>query len=168
MKTIPLTRGKLALVDDEDYERVSSLKWYAIRQPKRHHEIWYAVRHASKNEKLTYMHRFILGVGSGVQIDHEDGDGLNCQRRNMREATHGQNVVNRDRIRGRVFTSKYRGVYRAQSGANPWRAAIRENGRQVHLGSFSTEEEAARVRDREALRVYGRFARLNFPEVKCV
>lgn len=165
MKRIPLTQGKFALVDDEDFERVNARKWYAIRQPKRHHEIWYAVRHDTKHSPLIYLHRFILGAPKGVQIDHEDGDGLNCRRKNMREATHGENIVNRERYRGRVFTSKYRGVHKAGSGPHPWRAAIREGGKQIYLGSFATEEEAARVRDSEARRVYGRFARLNFPEV---
>ena len=76
MKTIPLTRGKVALVDDQDYDALARHKWGAVWcKPK-----WYAARHVGSIYKGTrqtlYMHRVILNPGSGFEVDHKNGDGL--------------------------------------------------------------------------------------------
>lgn len=108
-KQIPLTQGKFAIVDDEDFERVNQFRWTAVK-----HEItWYAHRNTHKDEgisqKKIYLHRFILCPSSDIEVDHIDGDGLNCRRSNMRLATSSQNKMNRDRHGDNV--SGYKGVY---------------------------------------------------------
>lgn len=106
------------------------------------------------------MHREILGVPEGVQVDHRDGNGLNNQRYNLRQATHVQNGGNRRKFKGQ---SKFKGVRAPQTPKNGWRATIREGDKAVNLGTHETEEEAARAYDRAAKEKWGDYARLNFP-----
>lgn len=60
-----------------------------------------------------------------------------------------------------VPSSQYKGVYKKRSR---WAARIAVNGETTWLGTFKTEEEAARAYDAAAKRLHGEFARLNFPE----
>lgn len=92
-----------------------------------------------------------------TEVDHANGDGLDCRRSNLRVASHAENVRN---ARSRKGTSKFKGVSFSKGG---WRAALRVNYKTVHLGRFETEEEAAVAHDEAARRLHGAFARLNFP-----
>src|ERR1700688_781694 len=91
MKEIYLTRGLFALVDDEDFPKLSGYMWQAIKKNK----VWYAKRVLvdGKTSSL-YMHQAILDVPHGFEVDHRDGDGLNNRRCNLRQATHRQNLHN--------------------------------------------------------------------------
>ena len=84
MKKLNLSQGKMAALDNADYERAAIFKWHA-RQEKQRPSCWYAVR--TVGNKTVYLHRFILDAPSGLDVDHKDGDGLNCQRLNLRIAT---------------------------------------------------------------------------------
>jgi hypothetical protein len=148
MKKIELTQGKFALIDDEDFEKVDVYNWFAAYM----HGKWYA-----RNRKLGYLHRFLLETDS--DIDHVDGDGLNCQRHNMRPATHGQNQVNK----ATWSTSGFKGV--CQRG-DRYRAQIKSNKKKISLGTYDTPEEAAHAYDNAAHELHGAFAVLNFPEEK--
>jgi hypothetical protein len=157
MKTIPLTQGKVALVDDEDYEWLSRWKWYAILNG----HTWYAARKDCSGDRprAVSMHRQIMGEPEG-KVDHIDGDGLNNQRGNLRLATDPQNLWNSRKRRG---SSKFKGVYWTKRNKR-WRAAITHLGVKKHLGYFDSEEAAARAYDRAAKEFFGPFARLNFPD----
>lgn len=157
MKTIPLTQGKFALVDDEDFERVSRHKWFARKTGG----LWYAVRSVWGGEPpLQYMHAFIYGEAHGLQIDHRDGNGLNNQGANLRAATSSQNHANQ-RLSLRN-TSGYKGVtFVAKLGK--WQAQTKANRRPFYLGIYDTPEDAARAYDGAAEVLFGEFARLNFP-----
>ncbi len=160
MKQIALSRGLVALVDDEDYEKVKAYNWYARSNERG--ETWYAVRVVYNQDGTTQtirMHNFIMGIPEGMQMDHVDRNGLNNQRQNMRVATRSQNMANRDIPLG---TNPYRGVYETSSGR--WRATIAHQGRGTHLGVYDTAEEAARSWDKKAKELHGEFAVLNFPE----
>lgn len=88
MKQISLTQGKVALVDDEDYERVSKMKWHASFHGKEGHEKWYACttsRDYKNHSSKIRMHRLIMGLEPGDKrvVHHKDDDGLNNQKSNL-------------------------------------------------------------------------------------
>lgn len=163
MKEIPLTRGFVALVDDEDFEELARHRWCVrIFKP----QSIYAGRAITtpdgpRRQQQVLMHRVILGDPPAA-VSHIDGDGLNNQRSNLRVATAAQ-VQYSKRPLGR--SSKYKGVW-TQYGA--WKARVRQNGVPNYLGTFRTEAEAALAYDRAAREHFGEFARLNFPDLENV
>ena len=159
MRTIPLQRGRVALVDDDDYDRAIQHTWTLLE----HGNTRYAGSYlAGKYKPRTYLHRFILAVPVGMQVDHIDRDGLNCQKANLRPADHHSN--GRNSVQPQTATgSGYRGVYKHHYSER-WLAKIRDDtGKRVYLGTFETPEQAAVAYDEAALRYHGEFAILNFP-----
>lgn len=157
MKEIPLTRGYVALVDDEDYDRVSQHKWHA----KVGIDVNYAaaaIRESRGKFRFTQLHRFVMGATDPlIRVDHIDRDGLNCRRNNLRLATHMQNSVNRKLHSNN--TSGFKGVSITKSGR--WLARIRIERCLRRLGVFDTAQEAALAYDAAAMRHFGEFARTN-------
>lgn len=158
MKEIPLTQGYVALVDDEDFERVNAFKWFAVRDKRK----VYARRsgeRVGKSRLNVHMHRFILGCDK--QVDHIDDNGLNNQKRNLRLANDSQNRANQ-RKQSRPTTSKFKGVswHRA---ANAWVAQIGVNGTRKHIGTFKDEVDAAQAYNFMAEEIFGEFASYNTP-----
>ena len=158
MRTIALTQGYLALVDDADFERVSAHKWCATRCKTN----VYGIRKVKTSEgRITsqLLHRFIMGVtGREIDVDHEDHNGLNCQRHNLRKCVRGENDGNRRKARG---ASQFKGVS-WDSSRCVWRACIRIE-KTVHLGYFADEVQAALAYDTAARIRFGAFANCNFP-----
>lgn len=156
MKTIPLSRGLVALVDDEDYDAVIRMgSWCATPSAR----TFYALRNARRPDggpTTLRMHRFLTGW---QMVDHINGDGLDNRRSNLREATSAQNNANAQMNYNN--TAGYKGVSRVKRSPN-WRACIRISGKTRHLGMFPTAEDAARAYDAAARIVHGEFARLNF------
>jgi hypothetical protein len=141
MKEIPLTKGFFALVDDEDYERLSFYSWCAHRSPRKK---TYCAKRVESGRTI-YMHREIMGLlyGDIRQVDHKDYNGLNNQKYNLRIASSTQNQKN---MPPRDHSSKYRGVtWDGQRGK--WRAQAQIDGRMKNIGRFPTEEAAALARD---------------------
>lgn len=158
MKEIKLTQGKVALVDDEDFEYFNQWKWYAAKGRR----TFYAQRNGyNENGKyIIHMHREILGLTDPeIFCDHRDTDGLNNQKHNLRTATRTQNNANKKSSKS--STSSFLGVSYHKS-RNNWRATIFKDYKQIHLGSFKTEIEAAKAYDKHALEIHGEFANLNF------
>lgn len=158
MKKIPLTQGKVALVDDEDYERVVQYKWNAhYHKPSGN---WYARRTIDGLGRQISMHRFIMSAPAGSKVDHIDRDGLNNQRSNLRFATTAQNGANRAKGRNQT-TSRYKGVH-WYATVGKWKATIVVAQRTIFLGHFELEEDAAKAYDEAAIAHFGEFARTNF------
>lgn len=166
MREIELTKGYVALVDDEDYNRVNSYcSWQAKVNPKKNGKVVYAFTNKWNNGVQSYlaMHRFIMNLNvNDPQIDHEDGNGLNNQKYNLRLCINKQNARNKPKSEFRQFTSQYKGV-NWKSKIKRWIAQISCDHNKMHLGCFDTQEEAARAYDRKALELFGEFAKTNFP-----
>lgn len=163
MKTIPLTRGKVAVVDDEDYEFLNQWKWRALTTiRKQTNPTFYAYRTTPRpNRKSVYMHREVLrrcGFPESKQVDHVDSDGLNNQRNNLRPASASQNRWGMRKRVGR--TSKFKGVYWHKK-MHAWMTRIYFSGRYIFLGTFTNETEAGKAYDRAANHYFGEFARHN-------
>lgn len=158
-KEIQLSRGMHALVDVDDYDRVVDMGSWCADPAKR---TFYARKnlYTPGTQKLTplLMHTFITGW---PYVDHINGDGLDNRRSNLRPATALQNMANKRRYRNN--TSGFKGVTRNSGTGRPWQASIRANNRRYHLGYHDTPEQAARAYDAAALRLFGEFARPNFP-----
>jgi AP2 domain-containing protein len=156
---IPLTQGKVTVIDFEDFEAVRGLPCCAWRHT--HRKTWYAfVFVNNKNVKLC---NYLLAPWRGCVIDHIDGDGLHNCRGNLRYASDRQNKQ-AFRTKSAGKTSQYRGVrlHRSQR----WTAQLTTSGEQVYLGIFDSPDDAARAYDAAALRHFGEFASLNFPRNK--
>lgn len=154
---VPLSRGKFALIDEEDADRVLTHKWCAVcPDPRSKVPVWYG---SGKDEhaKNRYLHRFILSAPQGTEVDHINGDGLDCRRVNLRLATRAQNAANRETERG---ASGFRGVYRDDGR---WTACVESKTKRYRMYGFKSPEDAARAYDDMARKYHGEFARLNFP-----
>jgi hypothetical protein len=156
MKEVPLSRGMVALVDDEDFDRVNAFKWCAIRALNGK---FYAHRRRSHDNPYVSMHRFVVGAGRGQVVDHRHGNTLDNRRENLRVCTGQQNGWNRSA--DRRSRTGFKGVhYFAPMGK--WQAHIRVNNRKMHLGYHATVEDAAKAYDAAAVKHFGEFAKTNF------
>ena len=170
MKTIKLSQGQVALVDDEDFERLNRHKWFALWYPGV--KSFYAVRNAKKGaigeHGKVYMAREVLGLkyGDKQQADHISHDTLNNTRPNLRICTHRENLRNQKRTKrynGKKCSSEYKGVVWSKA-AKKWVSCIVVSENSIYLGVFVLEIEAARAYDKRAKKLFGEFANLNFKE----
>lgn len=158
MKTIQLSRGKVALIDDVDAELMSRFKWHAHKSQTK----WYAMTDLGTFRRtMLYMHRLIIRTRVGEIIDHINGNGLDNRRSNLRICTLRQNLCfrpapknNRSGFKGVGFDRK----------SKKWRASITSNRKWFYLGLFDSKKEAALAYDSAAKEKFGEFAFLNFPD----
>jgi hypothetical protein len=154
-RPIPLTKGKFALVDSEDYYRLARYKWCSSTCGAK---TFYAGRRLAGG--TINMHRLIMDAPSHLVVDHIDHNGLNNTKANLRLCTFAQNARNTRPNKG--ASSRYKGVSWKKS-AKKWSAMIRCNKKISHLGSFENEIAAAKAYDKKAAEFFGEFAYLNFP-----
>ena len=155
MKIILLSQGKFAIVDDEDFDHLNHWDWlfnngYAVRN----------IPWSEGKQGKIYMHRVVNKTPYGLETDHANHDRLDNRKANLRDATQAENNMNRVKWAG--CSSRFKGVSWHKQRSK-WRACIRPNGKQVHLGLFICEIEAAAKYDEEAEKLFGEFALLNFP-----
>ncbi len=151
MKKISLTQGKYAIVDDEDFEYLSQWKWCV---DKTTYGTFIAVRWDKNHKSNMRLHRLVVDAPDGMQVDHINHDTLDNRKKNLRVVTCQQNQQNQ-KPRSNT-TSKFKGVCFRQR-EQKWIAKISENHKQIHLGYFDTEEEAARVYRKKAKELYGEY-----------
>jgi len=161
MKRIPLTQGKFAIVDDEDYDFLMQWKWYAHRQAD---GIWYACRMRSRKKgkrTLIYMHREIAGPDQKKQVHHKDTDGLDNRKEQLQSVTSGLHHYTYKKRKNTL--SRYKGVWYIKTGTRikRWVARIRIQGKCLYLGYFHTETEAAQAYDKKLHELFGDFAQGN-------
>lgn len=161
VREVPLSQGKVAIVDAADFAWLSQWKWTAtnVARPDAPDK-FYACRMERKDEcdgrkpKMILMHRQILGIDDKRKIDHRDLDTLNNRRGNLRPCTQGQNCLNHRGHRDR--RSRFKGVY-WHAGARKWMASFRGK----YLGLFTNDEQAAVAYDHAAQAYSPEFALLN-------
>jgi hypothetical protein len=141
----PGAQVKWALIDEADYERAKRFRWSFSSRSGKLGGIGYAMRKTGgrKNTTLIYLHRYLFGLEKGDPrcVDHINRNTLDCRRANLRLVSFAENVQNQN-LRGGA--SLYRGVSRGPRGEG-WRARVKLNGRERHLGVFDTEMEAAEI-----------------------
>lgn len=164
MRTIPLTKGYVAIVDDDDYDAVAQFKWTAVVTGQTIKRVYAYRREGWDNanrkwRSSIYLHRAILNVPKGTDVDHINSNTLDNRRSNLREASRSQNLANNRRPIG---VTGYRGVTPTKSGE---RAPYKVQCRGRYVGAFYDLVEAAKAYDKAAVEEFGEFAKLNFPMV---
>lgn len=152
MKYLALTKGKFALVDDDDYDSLSEYKWtfcggYAYRVKKIE----------GKNKKI-WLHRFVNKTPDGMCTDHVNGDRLDCRKQNLRTCTYAENNKNAKVRKDNAIG--YRGVHWFPQ-LGKWRAVIQTDGKRKSIGFFDWPSDAAKAYNIAAKKYHGEFARLN-------
>ena len=152
--TIPVRGGFETIVDEDVFYQTRLVSW-RIHKPGKSPLYVCGNIHG----KVVFLHHFVLNVpkGSGLKVDHWNGETLDNRRENLRLCTDSQNQANRSDSRG---TSQFKGVHLDRHTGH-WVAAICKYRKSIHLGTFATEEDAARAYNAEALSLFGQFACLN-------
>jgi len=158
-RSIPLTQGKFAIVDEDDFEKLSPFKWHAYRRKGKTN--YYARRGFWKDGKWTVvaMQNVICPPPKGKLVDHKNGNSLDNRKSNLRLCTTSQNAQNKRKML-KKGTSIYKGVYRSR---NRWAAHIGARENRRYLGRFDNEMDAALAYDEVARQRFGEFALVNFP-----
>lgn len=155
MQFIPLRKNGetiFALVDDEDYERFGSFRWWCQS------EGYACGRHTgSWKDSGVYLHKLIVNPPAGYFVDHINGNRLDNRRCNLRICTRQQNNANKRKYENQ---SGYKGVQ--PNGKSGWGAFIVFNKTKIWMGTYQDKEEAAWVYDQAALQLFGEFAKTNF------
>lgn len=154
MKKIKLTRGQVALVDDEDFESLNKFKWH-VRASK-NTDNYYAVRHDKL--KMISMARQIQKAPKGLVVDHINGVTLDNQRKNLRICTQSQNMMNRCKYK--TNNSGFKGVSWGKA-SKKWRAQINVSGKKIHLGHFKNKEDAYQAYCGACIKYHGEYANRN-------
>lgn len=147
MKTISLTQGMVAVVDDEDFDRINAHKWCA--QKRKNQKDFVSVRRGPGGGTI-FMHREITMCPHGLVVDHKNHDTLDNRKENLRICINADNLKNR-RGAQKNSISKIRGV---RFRANRFEARVGK----IYIGRFETKEEAVTAHARVANSMYGEFA----------
>lgn len=145
--------GRVALIDDSDYDHLKQHKWRVARCNQNAAYTYAATRIAGR---FMLMHRFILNAPASKLVDHINGDRLDNRRCNLRLCTHAENQRNGKRPSNN--TSGFKGVH-WRKDRQRWYAEIYVNNARVHLGCYQSKEAAAEAYRTAALKYHGEFAR---------
>jgi len=160
MLEIEMSQGKIALVDDE-YEWLKEIRWHPVNG--------YAVHTFRDHDKMIaiQMHRVILADMLGHELrrfelcDHINNIRFDNRSCNLRLATPTDNM--RNRVKLSITSGRYKGVSWDKTYSK-WQGRIYVNHKSVFLGYFLKEVDAALAYDRAAVKYFGEFAHLNFPD----
>lgn len=148
---VPLTKGYVAVIDAADVDLVRGRSWQAVEAGR----CVYAA--TTIGGKRVYLHRHLTAAPTGVEVDHRDGNGLDCRRSNIRIATPTENRQNKG------LTAQNRSGLKGASwnaNAGKWEANIRAAGKRHYLGLFETALAAHEAYAHAARDLHGDFARV--------
>lgn len=149
-RSVPLTEGEVAWVDETDFHLVSRYRWRLLRQGENKYAQTH-IKHPDGRKTTLSMHRLIAEPSEGMTVDHRNGNGLDNRRSNLSTCTYGENL---HRQRKATSSAGIKGVYRERNGR--YRAKIERNGEQRSLGTFATVEEAATAYAEAERELFGR------------
>lgn len=152
---VQLTQGYSAIIDPEDWDKVSAMKWHCHIKSNTIYAMRTEFRECGKKYHLM-MHRFIINAPDGVNVDHINRNGLDNRKSNLRLCNPHQNMGNRKGLSN--SSSIYKGVHYKKRD-KCWYAKIKRE----YIGCFRNEIEAAMAYDLRSFEIYGEFAYLNFP-----
>jgi len=156
MKEIPLTQNKFAIVDDDDYKRLTIHSWCALASSMGGFYAAHSVRPYPGAKTITVrMHRVVAGAAKGQIVDHINHDTLDNRKENLRIVTPSQNMMNRLGARKNKKLN-IRGVY-FHEGTGKYRAMIRVYGKLKHLGLYKTTQEASKAYADANMKYFGNF-----------
>ena len=160
-RTIPLTRGMVAIVDEENYKILSAYKWHAHKGSKTFYARTNIPSQKTNGRRYVqvFMHTMLLKTPKGYEPDHKNGNGLDNRIKNLRTCTKNENLCNRSG--SKKGTSVYKGVYWSNKD-NRFRSQITKAGIRISLGAYVNETEAALAYNIAAKKYHGEFARVNF------
>lgn len=147
MKKIILPRGKVVLIDDEDFEKIKKYKW--------HFALGYAKTNIPGKKSPQLMHRIILNAPVGMDVDHINGNGLDNRKKNIRICTHSQNLFNQGKYKNNTSGLKGVSIHR-----NKWIAKISVKGKRIELGYFKTKELAYKAYCIACKKYHGEYSHL--------
>lgn len=154
MKEINLTNGGIALVDDEDFVKLSSYKWH--RHDERTLQYARVALYGSGKQQILLMHRVVMNAPAGVDVDHRDGNGLNNQKNNLRLCTDQQNSMNLKLFR--TSTSGHKGVSWSKQ-SKKWESYIWFRRKKIRLGEYKEKADAITARENAEKELYGNWSR---------
>jgi hypothetical protein len=149
------------IVEPQDYYHLCNFKWTLNGNGIKFYAVRYA-RVGPGKTKTIRLHREIMDPPEGLLVDHRNNDGLDNRRANLRLATHSQNQCNKSKRKSKT-SSRFVGLSRNKSRC-AWDVRLKHLGKNLWIGRFTDEIEAAKAYDKAALKYHGEFARLNFPE----
>jgi hypothetical protein len=160
VKEIKLTKNKISLIDDEDFEKVSKYKWHCLANNYAARKFYYEKKDGKWITKYIRLHQFILNEFN-KEIDHVNGNRLDNRKENLRLCTRSLNNANSiKKTRKGGTTSKYKGVT-WNKNASKWMVQAKLDNIGYYLGLFTDEIEAAKAYNKKAKELFGDFARLN-------
>lgn len=148
---IPLSNGSTAVCDEDRFAAVSKYSWRLDRNGYP----------CAKIKDFTIRLHSFLYKNQG-QIDHVNGSKVDNRSCNLRFVNHCQNRVNVGKKKN--TKNKFKGIT-FNKRKNKWQAQIGHNYKNITIGSFDSQEDAAKAYDKKAQELYGEYARLNFSEV---
>ena len=161
MKSIELSNHSPALVDDDDFTRLSRHTWWASEMTNERSDKSQWSVETQIDGKTVKMHRFITNAPEDMDVDHKNGNQFDNQKDNLRVCTRSQNLANASKyVRRKGSSSKFKGVS-WYSKPKKWAASLQCNGERIWLGLFELEVDAARTYNEAARKYFGEFAKVN-------